>query len=111
MEARSLLETQYVIYKQNELATGRIIELGDAAAGMSSIGGNLMLPTSASGTATTGTPGENGLGRINQGLLEQSNVSVVEEMVNMIATQRTYEMNSKVIATADQMLQFVTQNL
>jgi flagellar basal-body rod protein FlgG len=72
--------------------------------GLNSIGGNLMLPTSASGTATAGTPGENGLGHVNQGFLEQSNVSVVEEMVNMIVAQRAYEVNSKAIKTADDML-------
>jgi flagellar basal-body rod protein FlgG len=73
--------------------------------GLSGIGGNLFLETSASGTATTGTPGENGIGRINQGFLEQSNVSVVEEMVNMIVAQRAYEVNSRAIRTADDMLQ------
>jgi flagellar basal-body rod protein FlgG len=74
-------------------------------AGMNAIGRNLFLPTSASGDATTGTPGENGIGTVNQGFLEQSNVSVVEEMVNMIVGQRAYEINSKVVRTADEMLQ------
>jgi flagellar basal-body rod protein FlgG len=73
-------------------------------AGLSAMGGNLLLPTAASGTATTGTPGENGLGHINQGFLEQSNVSVVEEMVNMIVAQRAYEVNSRAIRVADDML-------
>jgi len=58
-----------------------------------------------------GTPGLNGFGTTQQNTLEASNVSTVEEMVNMITTQRAYEMNSKVISTADQMLQYVTQNL
>ncbi|WP_045860466.1 flagellar basal-body rod protein FlgG [Teredinibacter purpureus] len=80
-------------------------------AGLQAIGGNLFLETASSGTPVTGTPGENGLGQINQGMLENSNVDIVEEMVNMITTQRAYEMNSKVVSTADQMLQFVTQNL
>jgi flagellar basal-body rod protein FlgG len=73
-------------------------------AGLNGIGGNLFLPTAASGTATTATPGENGIGRINQGFLEQSNVSVVEEMVNMIVAQRAYEVNSRAVRTADDML-------
>ena len=74
-------------------------------AGLNSIGHNLFLPTSSSGDPINGTPGENGLGTINQGFIEQSNVSVVEEMVNMIVGQRAYEINSKVVKTADDMLQ------
>jgi len=74
-------------------------------AGLKSIGKNLFLPTGSSGDAITGAPGENGIGTIVQGFLEQSNVSVVEEMVNMIAGQRAYEINSKVVKTADEMLQ------
>ncbi len=74
-------------------------------AGLSSIGRNLFLPTTSSGDPIVGTPGENGLGTINQGFLEQSNVSVVEEMVNMVVGQRAYEINSKVVKTADDMLQ------
>lgn len=80
-------------------------------AGLQSLGGNIFLPTAASGDAQTGTAGLNGLGEIIQGSLENSNVDIVEEMVNMITTQRAYEMNSKVVTTADQMLQFITQNL
>lgn len=80
-------------------------------AGLQAIGTNLFLETTASGAPTVGTPGENGIGYLEQGALENSNVDTVEELVNMITTQRTYEMNSKVISTADQMLQFVTQNL
>ncbi|WP_188151701.1 flagellar basal-body rod protein FlgG [Teredinibacter waterburyi] len=79
--------------------------------GLQAIGGNKFLETASSGDPITGTPGENGIGQIKQGMLENSNVDIVEEMVNMITTQRAYEMNSKVISTADQMLQFVTQNL
>ena len=74
-------------------------------AGLKSIGKNLFLPSGSSGDAITGAPGENGIGTINPGFLEQSNVSVVEEMVNMIAGQRAYEINSKVVKTADEMLQ------
>lgn len=79
--------------------------------GLQALGGNLFVETGSSGTPLTGTPGENGMGQIMQGTLENSNVEIVEEMVNMITTQRAYEMNSKVVSTADQMLQFVTQNL
>ncbi len=74
-------------------------------AGLRSMGKNLYLPTVASGTEITGTPGQTGLGTIAQGFLEMSNVSVVDEMVNMITAQRAYETNSKVIKTADDMLQ------
>ena len=63
----------------------------------------------ASGTAAVNTPGTNGLGTINQGYLETSNVNVVEEMVNMIQTQRAYELNSKSIQASDQMLQRLAQ--
>ncbi|UTA49464.1 flagellar basal-body rod protein FlgG [Simiduia sp. 21SJ11W-1] len=80
-------------------------------AGLEAIGGNLFLETASSGNPQAGTPGENGLGEVLQGTLENSNVDIVEEMVNMITTQRAYEMNSKVVSTADQMLQFITQNL
>ncbi len=79
--------------------------------GLQAIGGNLFLETASSGTPITGTPGENGLGEIKQGMLENPNVDIVEEMVNMITTQRAYEMNSKVVSTADQMLQFLSQNV
>jgi flagellar basal-body rod protein FlgG len=79
--------------------------------GLQAIGGNLFVETVASGNPVEGTPGENGLGTIKQYMLENSNVDIVEEMVNMITTQRAYEMNSKVVSTADQMLQFITQNL
>lgn len=80
-------------------------------AGLQAIGNNLFLETASSGAPQVGTPGLNGLGSVLQNTLENSNVSVVEEMVNMITTQRAYEMNSKVISTADSMLQFVNQNL
>ena len=80
-------------------------------AGLQSLGGNLFVATAASGDPQSGTAGENGLGSVIQGSLENSNVDIVEEMVNMITTQRAYEMNSKVVSTADQMLQFISQNL
>jgi len=64
----------------------------------------LLLATTASGDAITGAPGEDGLGQITQGMLENSNVSVVEEMVNMIIAQRAYEVNSRAVKAADDML-------
>jgi flagellar basal-body rod protein FlgG len=80
-------------------------------AGLQSQGENLYVETAASGAPQTGTPGLNGLGRVVQGSLESSNVNVVEELVNMIETQRAYEMNSKAISTTDQMLAYVNNNL
>jgi len=74
-------------------------------AGLKSLGRNLYSTTEASGDEIVGSPGENGFGTIAQGFLEMSNVSVVDEMVNMITAQRAYETNSKVIQTADDMLQ------
>jgi flagellar basal-body rod protein FlgG len=74
-------------------------------AGLQALGQNVYAETAASGTATNGTPGTNGLGTINQGFVETSNVNVVEEMVAMIQTQRAYEINSKAIQSSDQMLQ------
>ena len=79
--------------------------------GLQPVGENLYIETAASGTAQPGTPGQNGLGTLNQGALESSNVNVVSELVNMIETQRAYEMNSKAISTNDRMMQYVNQNL
>lgn len=76
-------------------------------AGLQARGGSIFVATIASGDPTTGTPGTDGLGTIAQGFLEDSNVSVVEEMVNMILSQRAYEANSRVIRAADEMLQQV----
>jgi flagellar basal-body rod protein FlgG len=78
-------------------------------AGLNAIGSNLFLETSAAGAATTGTPGLNGLGQIRQGILEMSNVSMVDELVSMIIGQRAYEINSKAIQTADEMMQVAGQ--
>ncbi len=75
------------------------------ASGLSALGGNLFQASEASGTPQQGTPGNGGIGNIEQGHLEASNVNVVTEMVNMIQAQRAYEMNSKVMSAADQMLQ------
>ena len=76
-------------------------------AGLKALGGNLFVASTASGEPVTGTPGLDGMGTLAQGFLEDSNVSVVEEMVNMILGQRAYEANSKVVRTADEMLQQV----
>jgi flagellar basal-body rod protein FlgG len=78
-------------------------------AGLQAKGENLYVETAASGTASTNTPGTNGSGLLSQGYVETSNVNVVEELVNMIQTQRAYEINSKAITTSDQMLQKLTQ--
>jgi flagellar basal-body rod protein FlgG len=78
-------------------------------AGLQSFGENLYLESAASGTPSANTPGSNGLGLLNQGYVETSNVNVVEELVSMIQTQRAYEINSKSISTSDQMLQRLTQ--
>jgi flagellar basal-body rod protein FlgG len=75
-------------------------------AGLNSIGRNLYLPTDASGDPTIGTPGgQEGLGTLLQGYLEQSNVSVVEEFINLIVSQRAYEANAKIVKAADEMYQ------
>jgi flagellar basal-body rod protein FlgG len=77
--------------------------------GLLSLGENLYGETTASGTASLNQPGTNGLGLVNAGYVETSNVNVVEELVNMIQTQRAYEINSKAIQTSDQMLQKLSQ--
>ncbi|WP_339805486.1 flagellar basal-body rod protein FlgG [uncultured Marinobacter sp.] len=79
--------------------------------GLQAMGNNLFRETAASGDPQEGEPGIAGLGTIEQGSIESSNVEVVEELVNMITTQRAYEMNSKVVSTTDQMLQFISQNI
>ncbi|WP_427911954.1 flagellar basal-body rod protein FlgG [Ramlibacter sp. MMS24-I3-19] len=78
-------------------------------AGLDPRGGNLFIETAASGNPQTGNPGSNGLGVLNQGATESSNVNVVEELVAMIQTQRAYEINSKAIQTSDQMLARLSQ--
>lgn len=79
--------------------------------GLQAIGNNLFKATNASGDPNEGEAGLAGIGTIEQGSVEASNVEVVEELVNMITTQRAYEMNSKVVSTTDQMLQFITNNI
>jgi flagellar basal-body rod protein FlgG len=79
-------------------------------AGLNSLGGNLFTPTTASGDPTVGNPGgQEGLGTLLQGYQEGSNVSVVEEFINLIVSQRAYEANSKVVKAADEMYQQVNQ--
>lgn len=93
--------------------TGQVEDLGTTVelarfsnpGGLRSIGHSIYLATPASGDAITGTPGSIGLGAISQGFIEMSNVSVVEEMVNLIAGQRAYEVSSKAIQASDEMLQ------
>ncbi|MEO1879421.1 MAG: flagellar basal-body rod protein FlgG [Methylococcales bacterium] len=89
------------------------IQLADflTPTGLEPMGENLFRESVASGAPVTGTPGEEEFGALFQGSLETSNVNVVEELVNMIETQRAYEMNSKAISTVDEMLSFVTQQL
>jgi flagellar basal-body rod protein FlgG len=83
------------------------IELANFAnpGGLAASGRNLFKETSASGTAVNGAPGENGIGSLSSGTLELSNVKIVEEMIDLISGQRAYEVNSKVIKAADEMLQ------
>ncbi|MCP4128945.1 MAG: flagellar hook-basal body complex protein, partial [Gammaproteobacteria bacterium] len=89
------------------------IELADFInpTGLEAIGDNLFRESAASGSPQTSTPGLDGLGSVIQGSLESSNVNVVEELVNMIETQRAYEMNSKAISTTDEMLSYVSNQL
>lgn len=79
--------------------------------GLQPIGENLFVESGASGSPQVGTPGIDGLGSLLQGSVESSNVNVVKEMVDMIEAQRSYEINSKAISTADQMLQYLTNNV
>lgn len=79
--------------------------------GLEAVGDNLFRESGASGAPTVATPGQDGLGTVLQAFLEASNVNVVEELVNMIETQRAYEMNSKAISTTDEMLSYVNNQL
>ncbi len=103
------------ISMQGQAATTQVgnIQLADFInpAGLQPTGGNLYLETTSSGSPQVGAPGLNGLGSVLQGYIENSNVNVVEELVSMIETQRAYEMNSRAISTADQMLQYVSNNM
>ncbi|HET8727980.1 MAG TPA: flagellar hook-basal body complex protein, partial [Alphaproteobacteria bacterium] len=77
-------------------------------AGLQAVGDNLFLETPASGPATVGVPASPGFGKLNQGMLETSNVNIVSEITQLISAQRAYEMNSKVITTTDEMMRSVT---
>jgi flagellar basal-body rod protein FlgG len=79
------------------------------SAGLQALGHNLYIASAASGEAQTGTPGSDGRGALLQGALEKSNVDVVEEMIGLISTQRAYEVNSKIVSAADDMLRAATQ--
>lgn len=94
-----------------QLADGSLVDGGDLglvmfpnAKGLESAGDNMFLETGSSGRPTIGTPGTDGRGELRQGFVERSNVSIVEEMVAMILTQRAFEMNSRVVKTSDEML-------
>jgi flagellar basal-body rod protein FlgG len=94
----------------NQVGTLQLVDFINTA-GLQPRGENLLLESAASGPPQAGTPGLNGLGSVQQGSLEASNVNVVEELVSMIETQRAYEMNSKAISTTDQMLEYLTSRL
>lgn len=89
------------------------IQLADFinVAGLQPVGNNLLVESAASGAPQVGTPGTSGLGSLQQGALETSNVNSVTELVSMIECQRSYEMNSKAISTTDSMLQYLVQNI
>jgi flagellar basal-body rod protein FlgG len=97
---------------QTQAAQVGVIQLASFTnpGGLNSIGNNIYLPTTASGNAVVGTPGgSEGLGTIQQGMLEQANVNIVDEFVNMILAQRSYESNSRVVKAVDEMLQQLNQ--
>ena len=94
----------------DEVEVGNIeIAMFQNPAGLKSIGNNLYMESPASGTPVTSTPGEEGSGRLRQGFVEGSNVAVVTEMIDLISAQRAYEVNSKVIEAADEMLRQTTR--
>jgi flagellar basal-body rod protein FlgG len=105
-------EVQVMVIGSEETQTVGQVELARFVnpAGLSAVGHNLFVQTSASGNPIVGNPTEEGLGKIDQGYLEISNVRVVDEMVNMIVAQRAYELNSKVIKTSEDMMQ-ISNNL
>jgi flagellar basal-body rod protein FlgG len=93
---------------QSVVGTIQLVRFPNAA-GLSSEGDNLLAETEASGTATTGTAGENGFGSLQAGFLEKSNVQMVTELVNLITAQRAYEVNSRVIKAGDEILRNAIQ--
>ena len=98
---------------QTEAQTVGQIQVASFAnsAGLLARGDNYVTQTTASGEANLGVPGQDGRGSVRQGMLEASNVNVVEELVDMIETQRAYEVNSKMISATDDMLKYVNQNI
>lgn len=96
--------------ESNELGQITITSFANPG-GLQAIGDNFLIETGASGVAQVGIAGEGGRGSIRQGMLEGSNVNIVEELVDMIETQRAYEVNSKMIKATDEMLQYVNQNI
>jgi flagellar basal-body rod protein FlgG len=101
------------VTNQGSAATAQVGQMQLATfinpAGLQANGGNLFSETASSGAPQVGQPGANGVGTLQQGYVEASNVNVVEELVNMIQTQRAYEINSKAVTTSDQMLQTLSQ--
>lgn len=104
-------QVQATVAGQTEEQVVGQIELAQLpnAGGLEAVSDNLFLETAASGAPITGTPGTDGLGVLEQGALENSNVDVVSEITNLISAQRAYEMNSRVISTSDEMLGTLTQ--
>ncbi|MGD8429209.1 MAG: flagellar basal-body rod protein FlgG [Ectothiorhodospiraceae bacterium] len=94
----------------NQVGTVQLADFINPA-GLEPVGNNLFVETAASGAPQTGTPGLNGLGPVQQGSLESSNVNIAEELVNMIETQRGFETNTRAISATDKMLQFITNNV
>ncbi len=107
------LDGEVLVKQPGQITSSNVGQLQTASfvnpSGMEAIGDNLFLETTASGSPTTGTPNQNEFGAIRQGALEQSNVNIVEEITKLITAQRSYEMNSNVISTSDEMLQTVSQ--
>jgi flagellar basal-body rod protein FlgG len=101
------LDTQTALQQVGQLTVANFAN----ETGMEPLGGNLYRPTTASGTAVTGVPGDPGYGTIKQGYLESSNVDPVREITDLIAAQRAYEMNSKVITAADEMASTVSKGM
>jgi len=101
-----------VTFQQDSTAIGteniQLVRFNNSA-GLAALGGNLFRETDASGPPELGDPGVNSFGSVRQGFVENSNVNIVQEMVNMIVAQRAYEINSKSIQTSDQMMQQIGQ--
>ncbi|MCK5285229.1 MAG: flagellar basal-body rod protein FlgG [Alphaproteobacteria bacterium] len=107
------LDGEIFVKLPNQIASSNVGQIQLASfvnpAGLEAIGDNLFIETTASGSPTTGNPNQNEFGALRQGALEQSNVNIVEEITKLISAQRSYEMNSNVISTSDEMLQTVSQ--